>query len=85
MVGVRMVKPEQVGAQLRGATLRLTVVWRPHEKPAARTFVGGVGEREGGEDLALTTKQGAAALVGIGFDAVLPDGVGHAGVEVQRH
>ena len=85
MVGVRVVKPEQVGAQIRGATLRLTVVQRPHEEPAARTFVRGVGEREGREDLALTAEQGATALVGIGFDAVPTDGVGHAGVEVQRH
>src|SRR6184192_1475472 len=43
MIGMRMVEPEQLSAELPCLPFGLAVVGRPHEKPSSRSFLGCVG------------------------------------------
>jgi len=77
-----MIEAEKVGTQLRCPPFRVAVVLRPHEESTPRPLVCRVRESEGRGHLAVTAEQRPAALIRIGVDAMLADGVRHAGLEL---
>src|SRR5688572_9576756 len=85
VVRMRVVEAEQLGSELRRARLGLAIVLRADEEAAARPILGGVGQRERGGHGAVVSVQRAAALVGIGLDAVRADGFGDAIQQRQAH
>jgi len=70
MIGMRVVKPEQLLPQLARARLRGAVIVRTHEEAPARTVFGRVRQRERCRDDAVAADERAAAFVGIGVAAV---------------
>src|SRR6185295_16260854 len=70
MIRMRVVEPEQLGAQLGGPPLGFAVVGRAHEKAAPRPLLRRIRERHDRGDLAVTAEERPTAFVGIGFLAV---------------
>src|SRR5436190_10092916 len=66
MIGMRVIKPEQLAAELARAPFGHPVVGWPHQKPSPRPFLVRVRERDSGLDPARTADERAAALVRIG-------------------
>src|SRR5215212_8983097 len=82
---MRMIEPEQVGAELRRTLLRLPIILRPDQKAPPRPFFRCVRKRESRRDYAGAAVQSTTALVGIGFGAVTANRVADARVQAQRH
>src|SRR5688500_5310342 len=85
MVGMRMIKAEQLGAAFRRTALRGAVVVRADSETPAGTLVGDVRQRKRAVNDAVAADQRAAAFVGVGFAAMIPDRRRHARFEMQCH
>jgi hypothetical protein len=85
VVWMRMIEPNQLGAQFPCASLGCKVILGANEKSPARTLFRCVRQPEGGDDVAIAAEQGTAALVRVSLDPMLTDGVCDAGLEFDRH
>ena len=75
MIGMRVIKPEELFLQTRRLGLDQLVVGRSHQKPPPRPFFGGVGQRRDMGDQAVAPNQRTTTLVRIRFNSVPPDRV----------
>src|SRR4051812_25937597 len=80
-----MVEAEELASELAGPLLGLAVVVGADQEAPSRPFFGGVRQRVRSRDETIAADQRAAAFVGIGFDAVRPDGGGDSVLQRQRH
>src|SRR5215510_9572878 len=85
MVGVRVVKPEQLRAQFaRPPFRRAVIIWRD-PKPCPWPLVGHVGQRQGLGNCAVAADQRTAAFVRIRLRTVRANSGVHLCVQSQRH
>src|SRR6185503_19560310 len=70
---MRMIKPEQLAAQLLRALLGQTLVRRAHQKTPPRAFLGRVRQRDGRRRMTGNTDECATTFVRIRFLAVAAD------------
>src|SRR5262245_42600737 len=82
MIRVRVVEAKQLAAERRGLSFGGPIVGRPHQKPAARSFLGCVWQRHRGGDRVAGPDKGAATLVRKGLLAMTTDRAGDAGVQI---
>ena len=84
MIGMRVIEPEQLAAELARAPFGQPVVGWPHQEPPPWAFFGRVRERDGRLDTASTADERAAALVRIRRFAVTADVVLDFSRQLQR-
>src|SRR5437016_5936195 len=84
MIRMRMIEPEQLGAELARAALRVAIVGGPHEKPAARTFFGRIRQPDDIAHPPVPADERAAALVRIRLLPVRADRLVDAPGDRQR-
>src|SRR3954469_820007 len=87
MIRMRMVEPEELGTELRGATFGLAVVRRPHQEAPPRPFLSRVRQRHRRGHARAGAHQRAPAFVGKRFFAVPPNHPRDARVQLRpmRH
>ena len=71
---MRVVETEQVEPGFPGTVFGATIVIRPHQEAAARSFFRGVGKRGRLVHHTVAAQQGAAAFMRKGFPAVCANG-----------
>src|SRR5438093_8763418 len=75
MIRMRMIEPEQLGADFGRAALGFTIVGRTHEKTTARPLFGRVRQRDDRAHMTVSSNERAAAFVRIRFLPVRTNGV----------
>src|ERR1700722_4278527 len=83
VIGMGVIEPEQPPSNISGPLLGQPVVRRPDEKSTPRSFLGRIGQRDGGGRTTARADQRTAAFVRVRLLAVSPDRVLDPGAQAD--